>query len=161
MITSQNNPTTIIGLLRIALGSIFLWAYIDKVFGLGFATTIDQAWLTGNSPTLGFLKFATSGPLSTVYHRLAGNALVDWLFMLGLLGIGLALVLGVGMKIAAYSGTILMLLMWAAVLPPKNNPVLDEHIIYILVLQLLYRLEAGNNLGFGKWWKTTTLGKYL
>ncbi len=30
-----------------------------------------------------------------------------------------------------------MMLMWLAVLPPENNPVVDEHIVYALVLVLL------------------------
>jgi thiosulfate dehydrogenase [quinone] large subunit len=42
--------------LRIALGWIMLWPLLDKLFGLGFATTAEKAWLTGASPTLGFLK---------------------------------------------------------------------------------------------------------
>lgn len=117
--------------------------------------------LQGGSPTLGFLKNATSGPVSSIYHNLAGNVFVDWLFMLGLFGIGLALVLGIGMKIATYSGTVLLILLWSAVLPPKNNPVLDEHIIYLLSLHLLYRLEAGNYFGLGKWWSQTALVQRL
>lgn len=151
MITSQNNYTTAAGLLRIALGFLFLWAFIDKT----------PSWLNSNSPTLGFLKNATSGPFSSIYHDLAGNVFVDWLFMLGLLGIGLALVLGIGMRIATYSGTVLLILLWSAVLPPKNNPVLDEHIIYLLSLHLLYRLEAGNCFGLGKWWSQTALVQQL
>ena len=31
--------------IRIAMGFIFLWAFLDKVFGLGFATTSDKSWL--------------------------------------------------------------------------------------------------------------------
>ena len=143
------------------MGGIFLWAFLDKVFGFGFATAADKSWLQGGSPTLGFLKNATSGPFSSIYHNLAGNVLVDWLFMLGLFGIGLALVLGIGMKIATYSGTVLLILLWSAVLPPKNNPVLDEHIIYLLSLHLLYRLEAGNYLGLGQWWSQTALVQQL
>ncbi len=29
-----------LGLLRLSLGLVFLWAFFDKVFGLGFATVI-------------------------------------------------------------------------------------------------------------------------
>jgi len=46
----------------------------------------------------------------------------DWLFMIGLLGIGLALVLGFTMRIAASAGVAMLVLMWSAVLPPANNP---------------------------------------
>ena len=80
-------------------------------------------------------------------------------FMAGLLGIGLALVLGIGMRIATYTGTLLLLLMWLASFPPKTNPILDDHIIYILLLIGLYGVGAGDVLGFGKSWKKSNLVK--
>src|SRR5918911_3696589 len=95
------------------------------------------AWIHGGSPTQGFLGFATKGPLAGFYQNLAGNPVIDWLFMLGLLGIGLALILGVGMRIAAGSGALLLIMMWSAVLPPANNLFMDDHIVYALVLVFL------------------------
>ena len=96
--------------LRIAFGLTFLWAFFDKLLALGFATGYDQdgnldrfgdaAWINGGSPTEGFLKFGADGPFKGFYNRIAGDAWADWLFMLGLLGIGLALTLGIGMRIA-------------------------------------------------------------
>lgn len=155
------------GLVRIALGLIFLWAFFDKVFGLGFSTCrndegvvemmCDSAWLKGGSPTIGFLKFGTQGPLAGLYQVMAGSVLVDWLFMLGLLGIGLALVLGIGMKIAAYSGALLMMLMWSAALWPEHHPFLDEHVVYALVLLGLTYVKAGQWLGLREWWTNTKL----
>ncbi|MBI4090486.1 MAG: hypothetical protein HY422_00510 [Candidatus Komeilibacteria bacterium] len=147
------------GLLRIAFGFIFFWAFVDKLFGLGFATTMEKAWLNGGSPTLGFLKLASKGPLAPLYQIIAGTPLVDWLFMLGLLGIGTALLLGIGMRIACYSGAVLVILMYTAVLPPANNPILDEHIIYFFVFLLLGAFNAGDYLGFGVQWKKTGLVK--
>lgn len=145
------------GLLRIAMGWTFLWAFLDKLFGLGFTTEAGKSWLDGASPTMGFLKFATKGPLSSVFQSMAGNGLVDWLFMMGLLLIGLALIIGIGMKIATKMGALLMLMMYLAALPPEHNPLIDEHIIYILVLGLLGHTEAGYTLGLGKWWSQTSL----
>lgn len=143
--------------LRICLGLIFVWAFFDKLFGLGFATASGKAWLDGISPTIGFLKFGTTGPLAPFYKGLAGNLFVDWLFMLGILGIGLSLILGIGIKIAGYSGALLMLLIWSALLPPKNHPFLDEHIIYLIVLLIIAKGNMGQVLGFGKWWSETDL----
>lgn len=148
-----------LALLRISMGWIFLWAFIDKLFGLGFATAADKSWLAGNSPTYGFLKFATSGPLKPLFESLAGNLFIDWLFMLGLLGIGVALTLGIARKLSTLSGSLLLLLMWLAAFPPKNNPFIDEHIIFIFVIQLLFQLHSGEVLGFGKWWSETSLVK--
>lgn len=148
-----------IGLLRISMGFIFLWAFFDKLFGLGFATSSDKSWLAGNSPTFGFLKFGTDGPFKPFFESLAGNVAVDYLFMLGLLGIGLALVLGVARKITTLSGTLLLSLMWLSLFPPKHNPILDEHIIYIFVLQLLLQLRSGEVFGLAKWWEDIPLVK--
>ena len=79
--------------------------------------------------------------------------MADWLFMLGLLGLGTALLLGIGMRIAAVCGALLYLLMWTAVLPPETNPIVDDHIIGALVLIGLALAHAGDTLGLGRWWK--------
>lgn len=50
--------------IRIALGWVFLWAFLDKTFGLGFATPSAKSWLNGGSPTNGFLGSA-KGPSAT------------------------------------------------------------------------------------------------
>ncbi len=63
---------------RLSLGAIFLWAFFDKLFGLGFATQREDAWINGGSPTFGFLTFGTHGPLQGLYADIAGNAAVDW-----------------------------------------------------------------------------------
>ena len=77
--------------------------------------------------------------------------------MLGLLGIGGALILGAGMRIAAVAGGLLLVLMWAAELPLANNPFMDDHIIYTLVLAGLAVANAGDTLGIGRWWASTEL----
>lgn len=138
--------------LRIGVGWLLLWPFLDKLFGLGFATAPEDAWIAGGSPTFGYLKFATSGPFAPLFQSLAGNPVVDWLFMLGLLFVGLALLLGIGLNIAGYSGAMMMLFLWLSRLPPENNPVLDEHIIYMIVLIGLTRVKAGQWFGLGKWW---------
>ena len=129
-------------ILRIAMGWIFLWAFLDKVFGLGFATTPEKSWLAGGSPTSGFLQFAPKGPFAGFYHALAGQPWVDWLFMLGLLALGISLILGLKVKLASYGGVALMILMYLALIPPANNPIIDEHIIYALVLLVLSRINV-------------------
>ncbi len=148
-----------IGLLRIALGWIFIWAFLDKLFGLGFSTSVDKSWLAGASPTFGFLSSGTSGIFSSIYHALAGSIIVDWFFMLGLLLIGISLILGIGIKIASYSGSLMMILMWSANIPPKTNPLIDYHIIFLIVLILFSMSNAGRFLGLGNRWKTIKLVK--
>ncbi|HEY8452356.1 MAG: hypothetical protein FWJ87_05500 [Micromonosporaceae bacterium] len=147
--------------LRIGLGWIFLWAFLDKLFGWGFATATENAWVNGGSPTKGFLTFATTGPFKGFYQSLAGQVWVDVLFMVGLAAIGLALLAGVGMRIAAATGALLMVLMWTAVLPPENNPFMDDHLIYAGLLIGLAMANAGDTLGFGRAWARTRLVRRL
>ena len=143
--------------IRLALGWIFLWAFLDKTFGLGHSTTSAKAWLNGGSPTAGFLGKAATGPFTDFYHSIAGTAVTDFLFMAALLGVGAALMLGIGMRIAAASGALLTVMMWTAVLPPESNPFMDDHLIYAAVLIVLALLGAGNTLGLGRNWTATPL----
>jgi thiosulfate dehydrogenase [quinone] large subunit len=155
----------VLAVLRIAFGLTFLWAFFDKLLALGFSTgkapngTVDRfgdaAWIHGGSPTKGFLAFGADGPFKDFYHSIAGAAWADWAFMLGLLGIGLALTFGVGMRFAAVAGGVLYLLMWSVVLPPANNPVIDEHILGAITVVALALTNAGDTWGLGRWWTRT------
>lgn len=149
---------------RLALGWVFLWAFLDKFLALGFSTGRDAesgvvdlfgpaAWVNGGSPTLGFLTFGTKGPLADFYQSFAGASWADWVFMVGLAGIGVALMLGIGMRIAAGSGVLMLIMMWSAALPPENNPFMDDHLVYAIVLVLLAGVGAGRTLGLGGWWE--------
>jgi len=157
----RKHRRVLIALLRVSIGWVFLWAFLDKLFGLGFQTCkgagflCEKAWLAGGSPTAGFLSRAT-GPLDGVFHWMAAtpgvNTVVSVLFMVGLLGIGVALILGAGMKLAAYGGATMMVLMYVAA-PPATNPFMDDHIVYAIVLVLLRWLNAGHFYGLGHWWE--------
>ncbi|OKI81572.1 hypothetical protein A6A27_15815 [Micromonospora sp. CB01531] len=150
--TRQRAARYVLAGLRIALGWTFLWAFLDKLFGLGHETAAKNAWINGGSPTKGFLTFGAAGPFQGFYQGIAGAAWADWLFMLGLLGIGVALLLGIGTRIAAVTGGLLLVMMWTAVLPPANNPFLDDHLIYAGLLAVLALVGAGNTLGLGRPW---------
>lgn len=165
---AQINKTTaksfyVLALARISLGFIFLWAFLDKLFGLGFSTCRDsasnavqtgcsQAWLHGGSPTSGFLGHAVQGPFAGWYHSLAGQGWVDWLFMLCLLFVGVSLLLGVLMRLATLAGIALLALMWSSLLWPAANPFMDEHIIYILVLIILNLVNSQQRWGLRHRW---------
>jgi thiosulfate dehydrogenase (quinone) large subunit len=151
-----------LNLLRLALGVEFLWAFLDKTFGLGYATPTERAWIHGASPTEGFLSGVSAGPLKGVFNDLAGNPFIDWLFMIGLLGIGAALLLGVALRVAAASGALLLAMMWVATWPPattaggeptgSNNPMVDDHVISALAL-IVVGVYAAQSAGYlGRWW---------
>jgi thiosulfate dehydrogenase [quinone] large subunit len=152
-----------LAVVRIAVGFEFLWAFVDKTFGLGYATPAARAWINGGSPTKGFLSRVAVGPFESLFHSWAGAAWADWLFMVGLLGIGIALILGIGLRIAAVSGTLMLLLMWAAEWPlarftsagepsMSTNPIVDYHIIYALAMVAVALTYAGNTWGLGRLW---------
>src|SRR6476620_930587 len=71
-----------IAALRIATGFVFLWAFLDKTFGLGYSTPDARAWINGGSPTNGFLSHVDYGPFKGFFNAIAGNPIADWLFML-------------------------------------------------------------------------------
>jgi thiosulfate dehydrogenase (quinone) large subunit len=152
-----------LAIVRVAIGFVFLWAFLDKTFGFGYATPSARAWINGGSPTKGFLTAVAVGPFESTFHSWAGAGWADWLFMLALAGVGIALTLGVALRIAAASGTVLMLLMWAAEWPlakvtsagepsMSTNPIVDYHLIYALALIPAALLYAGNAWGFGRLW---------
>ena len=148
-------------LLRLVMGWTMLWAFIDKLLGLGFATKPERAWINGGSPTTGFLKNAVQGPFAEFFHSLAGNPFVDWLFMLGLLGVGVGFLLGIAMRFSGYVGALMMALMYVALIQPINNPITDDHIINVLVFLLLGHSNAGSTFGLQNWWRKTSVVKIL
>jgi thiosulfate dehydrogenase [quinone] large subunit len=153
------------------LGFTFLWAFLDRMFALGFGTgrnpktgTIDflgpAAWIHGGSPIDGVLQFAlhTKAPFLSFYQGLAGSAWVEWVYMLSMVGIGLALMLGIGTRIAAIGGVMWLAIFYTATaIWPAFNPFLDEHVIEAVVLIGIAYVGAGRYLGLGNWWRKTSL----
>ena len=146
--------------LRYVLGFTFLWPFLDKLFGLGYGTPAENAWIDGGSPTTGFLTknpAVVDGPFGGFFANFAGGVW-DWLFMFGLLGSGVAFLAGAGLKIAAWGGTLLMALMYFAEFPIGrdgegfNNPIFDSHWIEALALIVLAYTFSGDKLGLGRWW---------
>jgi thiosulfate dehydrogenase [quinone] large subunit len=146
--------------LRIGVGWTFLWAFLDKTFGLGFATEAGKGWIDGGSPTYGFLTFGTKGPFAEFFAGMAGSVTVEWLFMLGLLGIGLPLMLGIGVRIAAATGIAMLGMMYiASAIFPEHNPFLDEHIINGLILLGIAIGLPGYRLGLGRYFGKSRLAR--
>lgn len=151
-----------LALLRIALGFVFLWTFLDKTFGLGWSTVRERSWTHGISPTSGYLGSQVNpmSPLADWYAKLVGQVWVDWVFMLGMLGIGLALLLGIGLRIAAVCGVAMMAFMWIAAWPlvqvvdslggrASSNPLVDQHIVYAVALIVLAIYGVRSRYGLG------------
>lgn len=139
---------------RIIIGWVFFWAFIDKLLGLGFSTPAENAWIRGGTPAQGFIQGIES-PFAGFFQSLFLNSFGDALFMVGLLGIGLAMLLGGGLKIAAVTGTLLMFFMYLATLPAAvggTNPVTTSHWVEAALLVIAATTLAGDTWGLGKWW---------
>ncbi len=152
-----------LAVLRVATGFVFLWAFLDKTFGLHYATPAAKAWIHGGHPTQGFLASVEVGPLQSTFHSIAGTWWADSLFMLGMLGIGVALIAGVAVRAAAASGVVVLAMMWLAEFPlaqhlssgapsASSNPLVDYHFLYAVVLVVLAATYAGTTWGLGHVW---------
>ncbi|WP_205687474.1 DoxX family protein [Cellulomonas endophytica] len=143
----------VLAVARLVIGFTFLWAFLDKTFGLGFMTPTERAWINGGTPAQGFIG-GIEGPFAGFFQVFA-NPFGDVLFMAGLLGIGVALMAGAGLRIAAVSGTLLMLFMYLAELPAAlggTNPVVDSHWHEALLLVIAAVTLSGDTWGVGKRW---------
>ena len=173
----------VVGILRLAMGWTFLWAFLDKAFALGFSTgrilndagqtvKIDffgpDAWIKGASPTAGAVAFALKGPFAdniqaiTGYHMTQAGPQVagwlDWVYMISLLLIGLGLITGVMTRLAAVGGIIWLATFYlGTAIWPEHNPFLDEHVIESVVLVGLILANAGRYYGLGKVWQRYAL----
>lgn len=155
------------GVLRLSIGWVFLWAFLDKLLALGFASGRnpetgvvdrfgDTAWIYGGSPTDGFLEFGlhTKAPFTDFYSGLVGSPVIEWIYMLSMAAIGIALILGVATRLAAGAGIVWMAMFYTAVaIWPENNPFMDDHLVYAIVLAGIAYVGAGRYLGLGRRWE--------
>jgi thiosulfate dehydrogenase [quinone] large subunit len=163
-----------LSLSRIAIGFVFLWAFFDKLLGLGFSTgrtvaedgtfTIDffgdKAWVNGGHVTEGYLVFGgnPNSPFHDFFVSLGAQRWTDWIFMIGLLAIGAALMLGIGTKIAMVSGTLMLVFLYLTQMWPSTNPFLDEHLVYSIAIIGIVLVELGHqSIGLGKVWRKMPL----
>ncbi|MCU1489043.1 MAG: DoxX family protein [Acidimicrobiaceae bacterium] len=158
-IVTTTNGRRALAVLRIATGFIFLWAFLDKTFGLGYSTPAARSWINGGGPSQGFLKSpAVTGPLKDFFASIASPA-TDILFMLAMLGVGIAVVAGIGLRVSAVAGTLVLILMYLAEWPftanaGSTNPLVDYHLIYAFALIAVAALSAGDTWGAGRAWKS-------
>lgn len=159
-----------LSITRILIGFIFLWAFFDKLIGLGYSTCRDRetgaisigcdaSWLNGGRITEGYLGSST-GPFADTFKSLGTQPWTDWPFMIGLLAIGLALVLGIGTRVAMVAGPLMLAMMyvshaWPGVGGNTTNPFVDEHVVNAVAIIAIVILEARyvQAVGFGEPWK--------
>ncbi|MEK7465711.1 MAG: DoxX family membrane protein [Patescibacteria group bacterium] len=132
-------------LLRISIGLLFFYAGISKV--------LNPAWSAA-----GYLTHAKT--FAGFYAWLASPALLPFINFLnewGLTLLGVALLLGLFVRLSGILGAVLMLFYYFPALKfpyvPPNAFLADEHIIYIFALLVLVVFNAGNTWGMGLWLK--------
>ena len=130
-------------LLRVSLGWLYFYAGITKVINPEWSAA---GYLKGAKTFAGFYQWLTSpGILPLV------NFVNEW----GLLLLGVSLILGIAVRLSAILGVALMLLYYIPILdfpyPNPNSFLVDQHIIFILVLILFVNLRAGRIWGLENW----------
>jgi thiosulfate dehydrogenase [quinone] large subunit len=167
--------------LRIALGLVYLWAFVSQAFGItytnkatppadapaGTKTTYEwtfgydssKGWVSSGfdySPTEAFIDNNLHGPLAEIPQKLP-TGVDDFMWMFALGGLGIGLTLGIGSNLAGWGGFGLNMLVWLSTFPPSTNPIIDgEHTVFALALLLLMYLQASNYWGAGRWWRAHT-----
>lgn len=136
-------------LLRVSLGWVYLYAGLTKV--------LNPDWTAA-----GYLKAAKTFP--EFYQWFASDANIGWVNFLnewGLTLIGAALILGLAIKIASWSGVAITMLYYFPVLAfPKigaNSYIVDDHIIYALVFLAIGAMGSASTWGVYSWLKTRGL----
>ena len=157
-----------IGLLRIAYGWTFLWAFLDKLFGLGFSTSAKSAWINGGSPSTGYLQHAVNAnsPFASFYSNTLVNlnhslfGIVDWALMLMFLIVGVTMILGFMIRFSTVISLIFFVMVYISEIPfaaGATNPIVDEHIFYILIALVIVFTSASHYLGIGNRWDNLSL----
>lgn len=141
----------ILSVLRIVFGFMMLWAFFDKLLGLGMLTTPEAAIINGGSPTEYYLTELVSGVFADFWHVLAGNHLVDFLLMADLLMVGVALIAGIASKLA----TVGLCVMMSLIHPFRatvRQPLVDyTTIAYIRGVIAVYCLGGFDRLSVNGW----------
>jgi thiosulfate dehydrogenase [quinone] large subunit len=140
-------------LLRIAVGSIFLAAGIQKAF-LGAAAFSAAGFLkgaTGGTPLLGTpVEGVIYNPTQPFWAALGANAalmpFVNWLVVFGQIAIGTALILGLATRFAATMGALMMAFFLVAAWDFQHGLV-NEHLAYLLTVGFVGYIGAGRSYG--------------
>ncbi len=149
----------LLGLLRIFYGFEFLWAFLDRFFGLGIATAPEASFLSGAKQTEGYLMFVTNpeSPFAFIFNGpdallLELGGLVDLMYMGMLLIGGITLISGIGVRIGGLSTALFFFSVWLSAFPPEFNPFIEEHFLQMWILLFFAISSSGYWLGLGERW---------
>ncbi|MFB6214391.1 MAG: hypothetical protein ABEI54_00835, partial [Candidatus Bipolaricaulia bacterium] len=123
---------------RLAMGA--------SMIGIGARLFAGGGWGAWNSVGVVLPSTYPRGPIGEILLVFWGNQFVIQLLIWACVLIGVALVLGIAVRLASYGGILIMLLMYLAVIPPPSA-IISQQLIYIIVYLLLIAGEAGKIKG--------------
>ena len=141
--------------MRIGMGWILLQGGLTKLF--------NPPWTAA-----GYLSNVPGGnPFAAYWGLMAGNPIVDQLVIWGLVLTGLCLIVGAFVRWSAFWGSTMMLLFWAssleggllAGLPLAHGWVVNEHIVYVILMVAAAEFGAGRILGVDEYLEDTEFVK--
>lgn len=139
---------TTIGYAIVALRVLMGWV----LFQGGIVKILDPEWTAA-----GFLQFAIpeGNPFTAQFATMAGSPVIDFLVAWGLTLTGLGLILGALVRWNAFWAAFMMIMFWSASLhgglgaglPLEHGWVVDDHLIYAILLFALGAFGAGRLYG--------------
>lgn len=129
-------------LLRIAMGWMFLYAGLTKI--------LNPEWSAA-----GYLGGAKA--FISLFNWFASPANIGWINFVnewGQILLGISLILGIGVRLSSILGAVLMMLYYLPLGFPYPNAhafIVDEHIVYTLVLLFFAAVRAGRVWGLENW----------
>ena len=157
--TPEQKGKIALAVLREVLGFMLIWAFFDKLLGLGRLTDKSAAMINGGSPTEYYLSQLVSGPFEGMWNALAGNQFIDLLLMFGLFAVGFALMFGIASRLSVIGMVIMMVLMYTLCIPPDDNILVDYHIAYICGILAVYWLGGFDRISLKKYWNELPIVK--
>ena len=138
---------------RVALGWLFFYAGITKVLNPNWSA---KGYLAGAKTFGAFYQWLLTPNIIPFI-----NFINEW----GLTLLGISLILGIFVRISSILGALLMLLYYFPILqfpyPNANSYIVDEHIIYTLILLFFAALRAGRIMGFDSFLKSSSQAGWL
>ncbi len=147
------------------LGLRLVMGYV--IFSSGLEKLATEGWTNPGGWSAHFFLtnvISEDNPLQPMWLFFADHTwLIEPMVMWGQLAVGLALLLGVFVRLACFAGALQMLLFWAAAwqgglaagLPVAHGYVIDSSFVYALVLFGLGAWGAGRILGVDAWLEST------
>lgn len=140
----SSNERAFIIFFRLAMAWTFLYAASHQVFVPGWSVT-------------GFLSHTkTFHGLFSLFITPTMAPITTFLVEYGHLLIGLSLLVGLMVRVSAAFGALLMIVYWMAhmdfpYISNHNNFLLDDHIVYAVILIFLIVKKAGHVWGLDSW----------